>query len=300
VGSVLEELPRGGRVAVIRLRSLGDCVLTTPALAILRRARPDLRVGVVVEPRFRAIFESNPDLDEILQPELTTLRRFRPDLCLNFHGGPRSAWMTAFSGASRRAGFGHYRSQFAYNIRIPRAQEILHLERTVHTAEHLASAMFYLGAPFGDIPRAQLYTAEKVSPSAVIHAVAAAPDKTWNAEGFLEVAHRLQASHADVVFIGARTDDLSPFKEFATLRGAPLSEIKGLLASASVFVGNDSGPAHMAAAFGVPSVVIFGASDPAIWGPWRTTSEVVTSSRGVAGVTVEQVLDALTRLRVAA
>jgi heptosyltransferase-3 len=51
----------------------------------------------------------------------------------------------------------------------------------------------------------------------------------------------------------------------------------------------------MAAALGVPSVVIFGASDPAIWGPWRTASEVVTAPAGV-----EQVLEALARLRVAA
>ena len=43
-----------------------------------------------------------------------------------------------------------------YNVRIPRAQEILGVERTVHTAEHLASAMFYLGAPVGEIPRAKL------------------------------------------------------------------------------------------------------------------------------------------------
>jgi len=67
------------------------------------------------------------------------------------------------------------------------------------------------------------------------------------------------------------------------------------VAAASLFVGNDSGPAHMAAALGVPAVVIFGASDPAIWGPWRTVSEVVIAPAGVA-----QVLEALARLRVAA
>lgn len=300
MGSILEGLPRAGRVAVVRLRSLGDCVLTTPALSILRRFRPDLRISVVVEPRFRAIFEDNPDIDEILQPELGALRRFRPDLCLNFHGGPRSAWMTALSGARVRAGFGHYRSRFAYNVRIPRAQEILKVDRTVHTAEHLASAIFYLGAPVGEIPRAKLTATDKVSPSAVIHAVAATPEKTWRADGFLEVAQRLQAARADVVFIGGRGDALSPFKEFSTLSGAPLGEIKSLLASASIFVGNDSGPAHMAAAFGVPSVVIFGASDPAIWGPWRTPSEVVSAPGGIGAVRVEQVLNALTRLRVPA
>ena len=68
--SVLECLPRGSRVAILRLRVLGDCVLTTPALDILKRFRPDLRLAVFVEDRFREIFEGNPDLAEILPPEL--------------------------------------------------------------------------------------------------------------------------------------------------------------------------------------------------------------------------------------
>ncbi len=54
----------------------------------------------------------------------------------------------------------------------------------------------------------------------------------------------------------------------------------------------------MAAAFGLPVVVIFGASDPAIWGPWRTAAEVVASPAGIGGITVEQVLSAIARLRV--
>ena len=63
--SLLERLPSRSRIAVIRLRSLGDCVLTTPALALLKAHRPDLRVRVVVEPRFAGVFEGNPDIDEI-------------------------------------------------------------------------------------------------------------------------------------------------------------------------------------------------------------------------------------------
>jgi hypothetical protein len=47
-------------------------------------------------------------------------------------------------------------------------------------------------------------------------------------------------------------------------------------------------------------VVIFGASDPAIWGPWRATAEVVTAPEGIARVPVARVLEALARLRVAA
>jgi ADP-heptose:LPS heptosyltransferase len=274
-------------------------VLTTPALDILKRCRPDLRLAVMVEDRFRAVFEGNPDLDEILPPNLGALRRWRPLLCLNLHGGGRSAWMTALSGARYRAGFGHFRYQPVYNVRIPRAQEILGVERKVHTAEHLASAVFYLGAPLVEIPRAKLALGSAgtagMSACATIHPFATAAGKTWGAVGFLAVAQHLKEMGIEPVFIGGGGDDFSPFRAFRTISGAPLSEIKSLIAGASLFVGNDSGPAHMAAALGVPAVVIFGASDPAIWGPWRSLSEVVVAPCGVA-----QVLDALARLRVAA
>src|SRR3984885_7744863 len=115
--SVLERLAPGSRVAVIRLRSLGDCVLTTPALDILKRSRPDLRLAVVVEDRFRALFEDNPDVDDILRPSIQVLRRWRPTVCVNLHGGTSSAWMSALSGAEHRAGFGHFRHQWIYNHR---------------------------------------------------------------------------------------------------------------------------------------------------------------------------------------
>jgi ADP-heptose:LPS heptosyltransferase len=298
--SVLDQLPGGGRVAVVRLRSLGDCVLTTPAIELLKRSRPDLRLAVVVEERFRGLFEHNPDVDEILPAELMALRRWRPELCLNLHGGTRSAWLTAASGARFRAGFAHFRHRFAYNLRIPRAQQILNVRRTVHTAEHLASAMFWLGAQRAEIPRAKLIPRNPLPqrPRAVIHAVAATPEKTWRADGFLAVAEHLRALGTEPVFIAAEAGELAPFHAFRSLAGASLEDVKGLLSSASLFVGNDSGPAHMAAAFGLPVLAIFGASDPAIWGPWRTVAEVVASPMGIGSVTTGQVISALARLGV--
>src|ERR1043166_4165340 len=119
--TVLERVPHGGRVLVIRLRSLGDCVLTTPALALLKQHRPDLRMAVVVEDAFRAVFEGNPDVDELLPPEASAVRRFGPHLTLNLHGGNRSVMLTAMSRAKWRAGLGHFRNSFVYNVRIPTA-----------------------------------------------------------------------------------------------------------------------------------------------------------------------------------
>lgn len=300
---VLQRLPRGSRAAVIRLRSLGDCVLTTPALEILKRARPDIEIAVMVESRFQSIFEDNPDVSRILQPEWRAIARWRPALAINLHGGTRSMALTLASRARFRAGFAHHRGSALYNVRIPRAQEILNEERKVHTAEHLASAMFFLGAPRCEIPRARLFAAKRPAgkPYAVLHPKASAPEKTWPATRFLAVARRLQQSCGlEPVFIAGPGEDVSAFSDHRTIRGAPLDEVKSLLAGASLFIGNDSGPAHMAAAFGVPVIVFYGPSDPVVWAPWKTASETFVAPDGLARIETTEVFAAVDRLRVAA
>lgn len=301
--SVLERLPAGARVLVVRLRSLGDCVLTTPALALLKAHRPDLRIGVMVEPRFAGVYEGNP-LIETLTPSKSSALCWGARLCINLHGGPTSAVLTLASLARWRAGFVHYRQRWAYNLRIPRAQEILGEERKVHTAEHVASAMFWLGVPRQEIPRAQLFATpvpRGQRPVAVIHAFASAADKAWPADRFVEVARHLRdAHHMDPLFIAGPGDDTTPFREFNVLSGAPLGDVKAALAAASLFVGNDSGPAHMAAAFGLPVVVLFGSSDPVVWAPWKTRAETIVAPDGLRAIPVQDVLAAVDRLGVVA
>jgi len=301
--NTLEQIPEGGRVLVIRLRSLGDCVLTTPAIRLLKEARPDVEVGVAVEDRFAAVFEDNPDVSTTMGPSVGRAARWRPSLAINLHGGTRSMALTTASGAAFRAGFAHFRGAALYNVRIPTAQEILGVERTVHTAEHLASAMFYLGVPRREIPRARLAAERRVPPQsyAVIHPLASAEDKTWPAERFVETAIHLQTKlNLEPVFIGAGGEDLRPFVRFRTIVGAPLRKVKNLIANASLFLGNDSGPAHMAAAFGLPVVVVFGASECGIWRPWKTESVVLRSPEGIAAIASAEMLSAIERLGVTA
>src|SRR5690349_2596937 len=102
MNNVLELLPRDARMALIRLRSMGDCILTTPAIDILHRFRPDLRVGIAVENRFADLFEGNPAIERTLDPSISAIRSWRPALCLDFHGGNRSAFLAAASGAALR------------------------------------------------------------------------------------------------------------------------------------------------------------------------------------------------------
>jgi len=297
--TVLERLAPGSRVAVVRLRSLGDCVLTTPALALLKKARPDLQIAVVVQQAFAPIFAGNPDVAAILPPSAAELAAWRPVLTVNLHGGATSLRLTLASRSRFRAGFRHFRFRLLYNIRIPRAQEILKINRRVHTAEHLASAMFYLGVPPSEIPRARLYASKPAGEStyAVLHPKASAEDKTWPAAKFLQTAEHLQ-KHLGIepVFIAGPGESLEEFGRHRTVVGASLENTKALLAGASLFIGNDSGPAHMAAAFGLPTVVLFGSSDVEIWRPWRTESAVLTHASGIHSIDCSEVFQAVEKL----
>jgi ADP-heptose:LPS heptosyltransferase len=300
---IIDRVGSGSRIVIIRLRSLGDCVLTTPALGLLKQARPDLEIAVVAEDRFAPVFERHPAVNCILPPQARALRAYSPELCLNLHGGTRSARLTLLSRARFRAGFDIFRPGWIYNTTIPTAQKILGLSRRVHTVEHLASAIFYLGVPISDVPRAQLNPpagraeAAPHGPFAVIHATAAMPEKTWPADRFLELAEHLRRRlDLEPVFIGGADDDLAVFSAYRTVRGASLTELMQLIRDAAFFAGNDSGPAHIAAAFGVPQIVLFGPSDEEVWAPWRTPAEILKAAGPIDSITVAQAIQALGRL----
>jgi ADP-heptose:LPS heptosyltransferase len=304
-GFILDRLDRGARVAIIRIRSLGDSVLTTPAIHLLKQARPDLRIAVVSDPRFADVYRGNRDVDTVLDPGIRELRKFRPALCLNLHGGPRSARLTLLSGARFRAGFAHFPYRGVYNVRIPSAQEILGVNRKVHTAEHAASAVFYLGVPQTEVPRARLYSGPGLpaisapGPYAVIHPIASQREKTWPAPFFISVAQHLKRELGlQPVFIAGPGEDVSPFQMWPVLAGGSLEQLKTLLSHAALFLGNDSGPAHMAAAFGLPVVAIFGPSDPVVWAPWKTESHVLTANGPIETITEKMVMRAVDHLGV--
>ncbi len=210
--------------------------------------------------------------------------------------------MTLASLARIRAGFGHHRGAAIYNVKIPRAQEIYGSERLFNTAEQLASAVFHLGVPMGEVPRAKLFAGRLSGerPYAVIHATAAMSYKTWSPEGFLAVADHLARERGlEPVFIGASDDDLTAFGRYRVVAGAPLGHLKSLLAGASLFVGNDSGPAHIACALGVPVVVLYGRLEHQIvWAPWRAVAaRTLASPSGISGIKLDAVLAAIQELR---
>jgi ADP-heptose:LPS heptosyltransferase len=307
--SLLPDLPPGARLLLIRLRSIGDIVLLTSALRLLKEWRPDLRISVMVESRFRELLEGNRAVEEILTPgESSGWRKFSSryeairgvrkrafSVCVNLHGGPTSRQLVRWSGARWRVGFAHFRGSRLYHILIPDARSILG-QPSIHTAEHQAAVFFYLGMPRKELPRAQLWPGTRQAtwweakrqslgisseqPYAIVHPTALYKTKEWAPERFAQLGEYLegQASLAPVYSCGPGESPVLDAVEKASgstirrLEDASLGQFAAALAGARLFVGNDSGPAHMAAALSRPAVVIFGSSSSSIWGPWPRQS----------------------------
>lgn len=303
----LAGLRMGARLLVIRMRSMGDTVLLTPALRLLHRWRPDLELSVLVESPWDQILEGNPAIHTVLMasgklPTAWRLRRAGYEAVINLHGGPTSAWFTRVSGARLRAGFAHYRSTRAYTHLAPTAQEILGRSGPVHTAEHLASCFFWLGVPMAAIPPAEVFPSEPVSERvtkrlqafgigpgdgyAVIHPTALYDTKQWKASGFAEVSEYLEARYGlRSVFVCGETEvrvldavERQASRPLLRAAGWPIRELVALMAGGRVMVGNDSGPAHIAAAVRIPVVTIFGSSHSAVWRPWEAVDSAVVQN----------------------
>jgi ADP-heptose:LPS heptosyltransferase len=323
---ILPDLAHGSRILVIRLRSLGDTVLLTPALTALHDWRPDLRVSVLLEPAFAPILDGNPAVDEalVLQATLETIRAIRSRkfaAVLNQHGGTRSALLTAASGAPARIGWSKKQLGFAYSTEA-HGFEAYFGRPTGHTAEHAISMFYWAGLPQGPIPPARVYPQppavqavavnvaargiEEGTPYAVLRPGAAAASKRWPVERFAWLAKRLREEQnlATVVNLGPGDEEIAAAVRAAfapdtvILDSLDLHGLVALLAGARLFVGNDSGPTHIASALERPVVVIFGDSNPIHWAPWQTRHRLLRkpAAGSIGDVPPEKVAEACAAL----
>lgn len=300
---LLPALRPRAEILIVRPRSLGDIVLETPAIAALHAWRPDLRISALVEPRFAAVFEGNPAISQLifsrgLSATIAAIRRHRFPVVFNQHGGPRSAYLTVASGAVHRVCWKGFQFSFFYDVRLPDAREFYGTP-FVHTVEHRISQFCAAGLPRGPIGPAQLFPQPDAleslarilegngigagEPYAVLQPGARLAAMRWPATRFAEIARWLREAHGirSIVNLGPR--DLGISESVRTsLSGvaaipAPLTvrELIALISRARLFVGNDSGPVHVAAAVGCPTVAIYGATNPAQWHPWQAEHRVV-------------------------
>ncbi|HEX9636287.1 MAG TPA: glycosyltransferase family 9 protein [Acidobacteriota bacterium] len=288
-------LQRAQRLLLVRLRSAGDILLLTPALAALKQARPSLLLALLVEERFAALLDGHPHLDCVLslakhRPPgrhhwtlMRRLRRFEFDLALDLHGGRRAALYTLLSGAKRRAGEARFRWSRSYHLRLSDSPPGCH---TVEHTFHLLAALGLVARPgplHAALPEAARRRGELLaqqaaagSSYAVIQPTAARRTRRWESAKFAAVARGL-AERGRTVLVSSGPGEAAHASRVVEGAGHPrvravcpgdLAELAGLLSGADLFIGNDSGPAHLAAALERPTVVIFGSSDPRRWGPW--------------------------------
>jgi ADP-heptose:LPS heptosyltransferase len=114
------------RILIVQPRRIGDVILTTPAIDALRNKFPDARIEFLAEVAAAPVLEGYPGLDETLLFDknlfrwIPEIRRRRYDWVLDFMCNPRTAQLTALSGATVRAGFDVPVWGRVYNRRVPR------------------------------------------------------------------------------------------------------------------------------------------------------------------------------------
>jgi lipopolysaccharide heptosyltransferase III len=145
----------------------------------------------------------------------------------------------------------------------------------------------HVGAPLGQKPRIDV----KPSPSrgsVVIHPFSSHPVKTWPAERFRELAEKLCV---EVEWTAGPEDEWPE-----AIRFDDLLQLARWMTGAHLYIGNDSGIAHLAAAAGVPTLVLFGPSRPDVWAPRAEHVTVVASPEEMAQISVGRVLETVNRL----
>ena len=298
------------RVLVVRLRSIGDTVLSTPSLIALRRFLPDTQIDILLEDWVAPVLEGFEVVDNILtvskneKSRLSAawkIRRNKYDVAFNLHGGTTGTFFVRASGAKYRVGYEDYQYKFLYNYRLSSSSDFWHQPIT-HSAEQQLALLGFVEIPVEDKPKSRLSVTstaqdsinKKLSASefqfsdfALFHPAAATATKQWATEKFAQTATFLYERGMKTVAVATKAERtvLDDFKKLAPVPvqifdDLTLPEITALAAKAKLFVGNDSGIAHMAAAVKVPSVVIFGSSNINHWRPWTDSpNEIVYSEK---------------------
>jgi predicted lipopolysaccharide heptosyltransferase III len=303
-------------ILLVRPRLIGDVLLTTPAIRALKRRFPDATLIYLVEALAAPVVAGNPHLSEVIVLQhrrgwrrfledarlALRLRRRRIDVAIDFHGGPRSAWLTWATRARMRVGYDVSDRRWMYTHVVPKPRgyaprhSVLNqwdllgpvdpafaappdpdrdrLEMPVDAAarDRIAARLGGMGIGAGD---------EVV----VIHGSAGNEFRRWPAASFVEVAGALAHDRADrrVIVLGGGSDE-RVVREIVTgaqasaephgsrigaAIGWPLEDVRALMDRAALFVGGDSGPMHVAAAADVPIVALFGPTTAETWAPWR-------------------------------
>ena len=293
-------------ILVVRLYFVGDVLLATPVLEALKSRFPSARLTVLVKKRAVDVLEGNPFVDEVMvydgvenyhSPRWVfrlagELRRRRFSLAVDLTGDHRSSWLLFASDPGFRVGLNHAGLGFLLDRRID-------YRSTGHVVDHLLTAVEPLGARSTDAaPRVYLTEDERAEAGALLAEAGVKggsgvlalspganwPLRRWRPEFFGELAARVREHQGlTSVVVGSADDAGLAEAVVGASAGAAVSlagrtSLRGLAAVAEharAFVGNDSGPMHIAAAVGTPVVGLFGPNTPVHFAPRGAPSRVL-------------------------
>lgn len=295
------------RVLIVKLGSIGDIVHTLPSLALTRRSLPTAEIGWVVERRSAEILRGNPLIDHLMEIDTTKLRRRAPvdeaigeirrqvreiknldfDVAVDFQGLIKSALVAKLSGAKRRWGFVRRERRerasgflLTDKVEIPERTHVIEknlilARAALKIAEPATSFEFPIGTTQQDVQDAEAIAEKFEGRFAILNPGGGWVTKLWPAENYGRLADMLweKLQLASVLVTGPGEGALAA-KAVEGSRSGRLKtaepSLKGfyeLARRATIYVGGDTGPTHIAVAAGTPVVGIFG---PTEW--WRNGS----------------------------
>jgi heptosyltransferase-1 len=287
------------RFLVVRLGSLGDIVHTFPAVAALRESFPAAEIVWLTHPRYKMLVQSSGLASKIWTTETRaasslrkTIRKIRAasfDTAVDYQGLWKSASLPFLAGVKRRIGFS---SESVREFGVP----LLYTDRVHATSAHVADQNGELSKRAGaqnavanfrlDPPPLQPEELSKLSRRdgmkryMVLSPGGGWRSKCWPPERFGALGKKIFQSLSLRCFInyGPGEEDLATKIRAASgdvdpvLFHGELGPLMSLLRTAVCVVGGDTGPLHLAVALGTPVVALFGPTDPARNGPYRSTS----------------------------
>jgi lipopolysaccharide heptosyltransferase II len=300
---------RTRRIVVVRTDRLGDVVLATPLVRALRNTFPDAHLAALVRPYARDVLVGNPHLDEILVDDrdgagrgargfwrgVAALRRRRFDTALLLLPTSRAAWMLFFAGIRRRIGVGHKFYEVVTGMESVSRHGYVPLR---HEADYCLDLGRRLGVRATDLDTeifladedrdrgAQVLASAGAGAEHVlvgIHMGSGGSSPNWTPERYLDLAGAIAArapARTRIVFTGEeRIPRLPASDRMLDLRGGrPLRELVAVISRLHVLVSSSTGPMHVAAALGVPTVSLFcplPACSPTLWGPRGNRARIV-------------------------
>jgi ADP-heptose:LPS heptosyltransferase len=290
------------KICVVHLNQIGDLVFSLPLLKSLRDAHPGAEIHSVLKPGIATLLEGSPFVDELIPKPgkaretfelMRALRRNSYDILITLARSEEAFLITAWSGARLKAGF----RRFPWDLTLDVKETVEGHNCPYNNAKLLrrmgipVTAETYVGllpvtadeCP-ADIPKPYAVFSAGASPRRLI--------KAWDEEKFAEVIVELGARYGlTPVLVGAGDTKESNEKITALVKADPrgkgievrdltgalgLRALTALLIRADLFVGIDSGVMHLASSSNVPTVGLFGPTDPFYVGPQNTRSIVVS------------------------